>query len=187
MQKRVLTVPLLLGAAITLAACGTTAQRDQGAAEIEERPAVTGDGTGAEGAGGVTTGGVAGSAGFQGHPLDDPNSVLSNQVIYFDFDKSEIKPEYRSIVEAHAEYLAKNPSATVTLEGHADERGTREYNIALGDRRADAVQRLMTVLGVSGQQLRTVSYGEERPAANGHEESAWSKNRRVEIVYRNRG
>ncbi len=184
MRQRFLTVPLLLSAAVALAACGAMTQKDEGAAEVEDR---SGTMQGTEGAGGsATTGGMAGSS-FQGHPLDDPSSPLSNQVIYFEFDKSEIKPEYREIVEAHARYLASNPNATITLEGHADERGTREYNIALGDRRADAVQRLMSVLGVSGQQVRTVSYGEERPAANGHGENAWSKNRRVEIIYRNRG
>lgn len=183
MRQRFLTAPLLLGAAMALAACGAMTQKDERAAEVEDR---SGAMQGEQGAGGATTGGMA-SSGFEGHPLDDPNSPLSNQVIYFEFDKSDIKPEYRDIVEAHARYLANNPQASITLEGHADERGTREYNIALGDRRADAVQRLMSVLGVSGQQVRTVSYGEERPAMNGHGENAWSKNRRVEIIYRNRG
>ncbi|NIW86610.1 MAG: peptidoglycan-associated lipoprotein Pal [Gammaproteobacteria bacterium] len=186
MRRQFLSVPIVLGAAMALAACGAMTQKDERAAQVEDRSTAMQGDQGPGGAGGVTTGGMA-SSGFQGHPLDDPNSPLSSQVIYFDFDKSEIKPEYRDIVEAHARYLANNPSATVTLEGHADERGTREYNIALGDRRAGAVQRLMSVLGASGQQVRTVSYGEERPAADGHGERAWSKNRRVEIIYRNRG
>ena len=89
-------------------------------------------------------------------------------------------------MEAHAHYLAANAGATVTLEGHADERGSREYNIGLGERRAVGVRQLMSLLGASGSQIRTVSYGEERPAVDGHSESIWSANRRVEIIYRTR-
>jgi len=173
----------VVGAAILLGACAAAPERGEEAA-VEER-ATPSEEPGE--AAGTTTGGVAEAGTFQGHPLDDPSSPLSDRTIYFDFDKSEVKPEYRALVEAHAQYLAGNPQATVTLEGHADERGTREYNMALGERRANAVLRLMTLLGASGQQIRTVSYGEERPAAVGHDDSAWSKNRRVEIVYRSRG
>lgn len=121
--------------------------------------------------------------GFKGHPLDDPDSLLSTRKIYFDFDRSEVKDEYRDIVAAHAEFLAGNPSATVTLEGHADERGTREYNMALGERRANAVAQLLTLQGASKRQIRIISYGEERPENMGHEESAWSLNRRAVFVY----
>jgi peptidoglycan-associated lipoprotein len=185
MRERITTLSLLLGAAITLAACGGMTQKDQGAAQVDERSTTEG-GMAAGGGAGATTGGLA-AGGIHGSSLDDPNSVLSKHIVYFDFDQSDIKPEYRAILEAHAEYLADHPEATITLEGYADERGTREYNIALGDRRANAVEQLMTVLGASGQQIRTVSYGEERPAAQGHDEAAWSKNRRVQIVYRNRG
>ena len=115
--------------------------------------------------------------------LDDPNSPLANRVIYFEYDSSEVLPQYRSVVEAHAAYLASNPNAIVTLEGHADERGSREYNLALGERRANAVKSQMTLLGAKTNQIKTVSYGEERPALEGHDENAWSKNRRVEIRY----
>lgn len=116
-------------------------------------------------------------------PLDDPNSLLSKRVIYFDFDKSDIKDEFRDILNAHAEYLASHPSVNVTIEGHTDERGTREYNIALGERRANAVKRMMTLQGVSASQIRVISYGEERPAALGHDERAWALNRRAIIDY----
>ena len=116
-------------------------------------------------------------------PLDDPDSLLADRVIYFDFDKSEIKPQFRDIIAAHAEYLAANPGVNITVEGHTDERGTREYNIALGERRANAVKRMLTLQGVSASQVRVISYGEERPVALGHDESAWALNRRAVIDY----
>ena len=123
---------------------------------------------------------------FQGHPLDDPKSPLAARTIYFEYDSAEILESERAVIETHARYLAEHPGTSITLEGHADERGTREYNVALGEGRASAVRRVMTLFGPSGQQIRTVSYGEERPVAAGHEESAWRLNRRVEIIYRTR-
>ena len=112
--------------------------------------------------------------------LDDP---LGTRVIYFEFDSNALTPEAQRIVEAHAEYLAGNPGMAVVLEGHADERGTREYNLALGERRANAVADLFLVMGVMPDAVRSISYGEERPVAMEHDESAWSLNRRVEILY----
>jgi peptidoglycan-associated lipoprotein len=117
------------------------------------------------------------------NPLDDPNSLLAKRVVYFDFDKSDIKSDFRDIIQAHAEYLANNSNVSVTLEGHADERGTREYNIALGERRANSVQKMLTLQGAAASQINVVSYGEERPAALGHDEDAWALNRRVEFIY----
>ncbi len=115
--------------------------------------------------------------------LSDPNSPLAKRTVYFDFDKSDIKPEARQIIEYHSKYLAANSNTRIVLQGHADERGTREYNLGLGESRARAVQQVMTLMGVSASQLELVSYGEERPAAMGHDDSAWSLNRRVEFVY----
>lgn len=115
--------------------------------------------------------------------LDDPTSLLSVRIIYFEYDSSDVKSEDRTTVEAHAAYLAENPDTIITLEGHADERGSREYNLALGERRALTVKRQMTLIGASPDQIRTVSYGEERPAINDHDEYSWSQNRRVEIIY----
>lgn len=120
---------------------------------------------------------------LRANPLDDPDSVLAQRVVYFDFDKSDIKPEFMAVIQAHAKYLADNPNARVTLEGHTDERGSREYNIALGNRRAQAVRRMLMFHGVADRQVATVSYGEEKPAAMGQSEQAWQRNRRVEIVY----
>ncbi|MGP9831119.1 peptidoglycan-associated lipoprotein Pal [Marinobacter sp. NSM] len=102
---------------------------------------------------------------------------------YFDFDTSEIKQEARDVLVAHAQFLANNPRQNVRLEGHADERGTKEYNLALGERRANAVQRFLIVNGASRGQIETVSYGEEKPAVRGSSESAWAQNRRVELVF----
>jgi peptidoglycan-associated lipoprotein len=113
----------------------------------------------------------------------DTDSCLRQRVIYFDLDRTEIKPEFSAQIACHAEYLRQFPNARVTLEGHADERGTREYNLGLGERRGNAVDSAITAAGASASQLNVVSYGEERPVDRGHDESAWSKNRRVEIVY----
>ena len=119
-------------------------------------------------------------------PLEDPNNILSKKSIYFDFDQYSIKDDFRDMISAHAEFLAKNPSAKVTIEGNCDERGTREYNISLGDRRARAVEQMLVLLGASTSQISTISYGEERPSMIGHNENAWSRNRRADIVYTSR-
>lgn len=110
--------------------------------------------------------------------------LLGITTFYFDFDQSVVKPDAAAALEAHAKNLVAK-GGKVVLEGHADERGTREYNLALGERRAEAVARYLTVLGVTSQQIETVSYGEERPASLGHDESSWSLNRRVELRYGN--
>ena len=109
--------------------------------------------------------------------------LLATRVVYFDFDSSEIKGAGTDVVAAHAKYLASHAAIRVRLEGHTDERGSREYNIGLGERRAQAVRRALLLQGATDAQISTVSYGEERPAVSGHDEAAWAKNRRVEIVY----
>jgi len=115
--------------------------------------------------------------------LNDPNSPLSQRVLYFELDSSQIKGEDRDIITVHAEFIAAHPEITVVLEGHADERGSREYNIALGEKRAKSVKQLMTLQGVTEKQIQVISFGEERPVALGHDSSAWNLNRRVEILY----
>jgi len=115
--------------------------------------------------------------------FDNSESLLSKRVIYFDFDKSEVKAEYRAIVAAHASYVASHGSSRVTLEGHADERGTREYNLGLGERRGNSISGLLSAAGAMGSQLDTVSYGEERPVCRVSDEDCWWQNRRVEIIY----
>ncbi len=115
--------------------------------------------------------------------LDEPGSPLANRTIYFDFDSAKVAEDSLALLEAHGNFIASNGDVSVRLEGHADERGSREYNIALGDRRAQSVRQILLFQGASVDQLDTVSYGEERPAMLGHNEDAWSKNRRVELVY----
>ncbi|MGH8737570.1 MAG: peptidoglycan-associated lipoprotein Pal [Burkholderiales bacterium] len=117
------------------------------------------------------------------NPLHDPNSILAKRSIYFDFDKSNIKADFRPLVEAHAGYMTGHASATMRIEGNCDERGSREYNLALGQRRADSLRKAMVLLGVSDTRIETISWGEEKPRAMGHNEAAWSQNRRDDIIY----
>lgn len=116
---------------------------------------------------------------------DEKNAQALAHIIYFDFDQSTIKAEFRAALNGHAAYLSQNPSANIVLEGHADERGTREYNIALGERRGNAVSRYLVVQGVSVDAIEVVSFGEERPVNAGHDSASWAENRRVEIRYIN--
>ena len=115
--------------------------------------------------------------------LKDPGNILSRRSVYFDFDSNLIKDEYRPLVTAHARYLQQNPGAKMRIEGHADERGSREYNIALGQRRSEAVKQMMQLLGARAEQIEPVSFGEEKPKATGHDETSWAENRRGDIVY----
>ena len=163
-------------AVVWFAGCSSTGDTKGGDVAVEDR----GD---AEGAYGATTTGVGAYGDLSIESLSDPNSPLSQRVIYFAFDSSEVAAEDRALVDMHAAFLAANPGVKVSLEGHADERGSREYNIGLGDHRAQSVRRMMELQGVTATQMETVSYGEEKPAVEGHDESAWAMNRRVELVY----
>lgn len=113
--------------------------------------------------------------------MADP--ALQSRVVYFDFDKYDIRPDAAPTLSAHAMYLSSHPGAHVRVEGHADERGTREYNMALGERRAKAAAAYLTAKGASSSQIEVISYGEERPVALGHDESSWAQNRRAELNY----
>src|SRR5512139_793827 len=114
-------------------------------------------------------------------PFTDPANPLSKKSVFFDFDSFVVKTEFQPLVEAHGKYLANNSGRRVTVEGHTDERGGREYNLALGQKRAEAVARALALLGVGEAQMEAVSFGKERPAAQGSDEAAWAKNRRAEI------
>jgi peptidoglycan-associated lipoprotein len=120
---------------------------------------------------------------MSGNPLKDPSSILSKRTIYFDFDRDDIKAEFVPIVEAHGKYLRENRGAKLLIQGSADERGSREYNLALGQRRSDAIKRRLVVLGVTEMQVESVSLGEEKPACVDHDESCWYKNRRGDMLY----
>ena len=168
---------VLFIAIFMVAACTTT-----GTGEGEDAGGAAA-GSGTETGSGVETGGLSEDEMMMKNPLEDPDSPLSERVIYFEFDRSDIPQQYLDLLSKHAEYLVANPDMKIRLEGHADERGTREYNIGLGDRRAQSVRRILVFQGVDSDQVSTVSYGEERPAVDASNEQAYQKNRRVEIVY----
>ena len=135
--------------------------------------------------GGISTSSVGAGGGISETPLEAERARLMQQlVVYFDYDTADILPQFNALLQAHGQFLAQNPNSQLRLEGHADERGSREYNIGLGERRAQAVRRVLMLQGATGTQLTTVSYGEERPAQTGSDDESWRLNRRVELVYR---
>jgi len=162
---------------VAFAGCSSTGGNKGDDVAVEDHSGAGGDGSA------VATGVGSGYGDLSVESLNDPNSPLSQRVIYFEYDSSEVASQDRPLVEAHAAFLAANPEIKVAVEGHADERGAREYNIGLGDQRSQSVRRMMEFQGVSPTQISTVSFGEEKPAVEGHDESAWSMNRRVELVY----
>jgi peptidoglycan-associated lipoprotein len=167
--KNLATATAFVASLLLFAACGS---KPETAPEPPPQQQSTADTSGVDDAGAD----VADAAGPSGE-------LLSKRIIYFDFDRADIRADSQSVVAAHARYLASNPTQKVRLEGHADERGSREYNIGLGERRGQAVRRALLLQGVSEVQLSTVSYGEERPAVAGSDEQAYAQNRRVEIIY----
>ena len=186
---------LLILLALTVAGCetsGTAAQPEPGPEPAGPDTATAAGGATAAGAGSgaIASGTVVNREGppvasepgrsASGDWIGGPQGTL---VIYFDYDRSSIREEYSQVLQAHGAWLAANQGQTVRLEGHADERGTPEYNLALGSRRANAVTQALSALGANSAQLNAVSFGEERPAAEGADEMAWSQNRRVELVY----
>lgn len=173
MQKFITTL-IMIGLVTSLAACSGF------------KPVEKGEGAGEQAAGekqGEARYGAEAGGPLDIKQLDNPDSLLSVRVIYFDLDSSQVSDEGREVLTAHAQLLSAHPELKVVLEGHTDERGTREYNLALGERRAKAVQQLMLLQGVSEDQIQVISFGEERPVALDHDESAWKLNRRVEILY----
>ena len=115
--------------------------------------------------------------------LHDPESPLSTRIVYFEFDSHQVSAEGMDVIDAHGRFLANNPNQRLRLEGHADERGSREYNLGLAEQRAQSVSQLLKLQGVGADQIELISYGEELPAAFGHDDEAWQLNRRVELVY----
>ena len=171
--------------AAALAGCSSTPSTESGA-PIDDKSGAASSGASTSGAGGdritgVTTGSGTGSG--VAAELRDPNNILSKRSVYFDFDSFVVRDEFKPLVEAHAKYLQRNPGARMTVQGNTDERGSREYNIALGQKRADAVKRMMLLLGATDAQVETVSFGKEEPKNAGHDETAWAENRRDDILY----
>ena len=179
-MKRLLTATVILFL-LALAGCATTPSEQAGAA-VEDRgkpvgppaPVPTKPDVGAKPLVEKPLGAAA---------LKDPGNILSRRSVYFDFDSNLVKDEFRPLVTAHARYLQQNPGTKMRIEGNADERGSREYNIALGQRRSEAVKQLMQLLGARPDQIESVSFGEEKPRATGHDETSWAENRRADVVY----
>ena len=153
--------------------------------ETKEGPAVTDRSSAvpstSASSGASTTSRATPSQGMSGTALD--SSALGKRSVYFDFDSNAVKDEYRGIIQTQARYMSDKRDSKMRIEGNCDERGSREYNLALGQRRAEAVKKLITVMGVSDGRIETVSYGEEKPKAPGHDEAAWAENRRADIKY----
>lgn len=179
-MRSALTV-LILAAVMGLAGCSHKPPR----VAPSTNTTVPANGSGAEssGAAGANANEGPGTANGGAEAGGPQEGLLAKRTIYFDFDSSEIKGEGTDIIAAHAKYLAGHSNIKVRLEGNTDERGSREYNIGLGERRAQAVRRALLLQGASDAQISTVSYGAERPVDPGHDEASWAKNRRVEIVY----
>lgn len=179
--------------AVVVTACATTQEEiisgDGEPIDGQSQTGMVDDGT----SGGADVTGLDGTDGGDGTAivgdmdavsmLEQTEGALANRTIYFEFDSAKLSSESIQILETHGSFIAGNGEVSVRLEGHADERGSREYNIALGDRRAQSVRRVLLFQGASVDQLETVSYGEEQPLMSGHTEEAWSKNRRVELIY----
>ncbi len=197
MKSNVMLVklPVLALIAILMTACQTTGEElENDSAPIDDQSQVDGssgsldttgsDASGLEGSDDTILAPIVEEQMSAREMLDEPGSPLGNRTIYFDFDSAKISDESLALLETHGNFVAGNGDVSVRLEGHTDERGSREYNIALGDRRAQSVRRVLLFQGASVDQLDTVSYGEEKPALLGHDETAWGKNRRVELVYK---
>ena len=182
-MKKIFLVTVL---AFSITACGEAIKPDD----------ATGDAGSVSGADGATSGGINGGTGIGGTALEggklvsyeknainDPNNVLSERIVYFAYDSNTVGDDYIELVKHHGKYLSFHAAASIRLEGHADERGTREYNVALAERRALAVKQLMLYEGAGNDQISVVSYGEEKPVALGHDDESMSLNRRVELIY----
>jgi peptidoglycan-associated lipoprotein len=178
-------------AVLLMAGCSSTPTKEQEAAKVEDRQPMTPQTTitvkppvSVE-TQPVTPGRIDPPTQLSGPAmLRDPNNILSKRIIYFDFDSNLVREEFRPLVAAHAKYITQDSNARMIIQGNTDERGSREYNLALGQRRADAVKQMMTVLGADAARVETVSFGEEKPRVDGATEAAFTENRRAEIVYR---
>ncbi|OGA41823.1 MAG: peptidoglycan-associated lipoprotein [Betaproteobacteria bacterium RIFCSPLOWO2_12_FULL_62_13] len=169
-----------------VAGCASQDTKEQAGAAVEDRKPGVGDIKPPVAAKPVTVAPVAKpivSKPIVANPLKDPNNILSKRSVYYDYDSTIIKDEFKPLVTAHARYLAQNRSTKMVIQGNTDERGSREYNIALGQRRADGVKQMMLLLGAQHAQIETVSFGEEKPRAAGKDEASFSQNRRSDIVY----
>jgi peptidoglycan-associated lipoprotein len=172
-----------MAASLVLAACGSTVKMDT--VPVEDKSGTGNTQSVSDGKAGVTGVGQSGVISVDlGKSNQDSGMQASTRLVYFDYDSSVIRPEFQPVLEAHARFIKADPRKKIAIEGHTDERGGREYNIALGQKRAEAVKRALGLLGVSENQIEAVSFGKEKPADLGMSEASMEKNRRAEIVYR---
>ena len=173
----------LIGAVLLLGACATEPEKPAASAPVGEpgKPGATAQPVKPSPPVARVEPGKPGGSPFAA--LKDPNNILSRRTVYFDFDRFEVRDEYRPLVEAHAKFLRENPSAKMLIQGNADERGSREYNVGLGQRRSDSVKKMLILLGARDNQIEAVSLGEEKPACSEHGEDCWAKNRRDDMLY----
>ena len=181
-KARIACLGFVLGA--MLAACSGGPVDEQSPAGVEERQPAAQPGAQTQPVkpGGVARVDLTAKPGAKS-PLTDPGSILSRRSIFYDLDNYDVKDQYKDLVEAHARYLRDNPKSKILIQGNTDERGSREYNVGLGQRRSDGVKRMLLLLGAREDQIESVSLGEEKPRAEGHDEQAWSQNRRSDILY----
>jgi peptidoglycan-associated lipoprotein len=172
---------LAFAAAALLAGCASSPETGSKAGVEDRAPSAAASG---QQPGGSAVTPVAPGTGQQANPLKDPSNILSKRSIFYDYDKYDVKDEYKPLLQAHARYLARNPDATMLIQGNADERGSREYNIALGQKRADGVKKLLQLMGVQEKQVEAVSLGEEKPRCTEKAEDCYSQNRRSDMLYR---
>lgn len=183
MNRNTLSVLFAATFLLAVAGCGSTPEGEQTAAPVEDATAKAPPKPDPS-VGKPVDSGVSGKPIGSGRdPTKDPSNILSRRSVFFDFDSNAVKDEFKPLVTAHATYLRDNRGRKVILQGNTDERGSREYNIALGQRRADAVKQMMLLLGAQEAQLESVSFGKEKPRNPGHDEAAWAENRRADIVY----
>ncbi|HJV50324.1 MAG TPA: peptidoglycan-associated lipoprotein Pal [Noviherbaspirillum sp.] len=173
-MRKFTTSALLLSSALLLAACGSSVKLEDKAKVEERNPVPTA---------GADTRTVTPVTAVTTDPLNDPKGILAKRSVYFDFDSFVVKDEFKPMIEAHAKYLGSNKGRKVVIQGNTDERGGREYNLALGQKRAEAVRKSLSALGVSDTQMEAVSFGKEKPKATGSDEASWAENRRADIVY----
>jgi peptidoglycan-associated lipoprotein len=176
-MRKILTGALLSAIVVLLAGCPNPPVKPEPSATVEDRTAKGPDTSSDTKTGTVIQDPVDGSV------LTNPKSILSKRSIYFEYDKFDIQDQYKPLVEAHARYLNAHPDRKILIQGNCDERGSREYNVALGQKRADAVKRALLLLGAKEGQIESVSLGEEKPKALGHDESSWAENRRGDVLY----
>jgi peptidoglycan-associated lipoprotein len=175
------TLPIILSSALLFSACSSVKLDDKNV-PIEDRAGTTSNTPAQQG--GVDPRSVSTvTATPSTDPINDPQGILAKRSIYFDLDSYIVKDEFKPVVEAHARYLTANKSRKIVIQGNTDERGGREYNLALGQKRAEAVRKSLSLLGVSDAQMEAVSFGKEKPKALGSDDAAWAENRRSDIVY----